>query len=404
MEPSNSTLFLCHLLSRGYKPEYYSLLEEEMFEPGRDRKVFKALKDGYQFSSDDLSGLREVTGITRTELVDLEITRGQVKGWVVESDVLEFAKDYRKQKIRELVSEGKVEEALELIHRKDAPQTSVIEDYKKSLQEKRSRADSGLLGLPTGMPSLDAVTSGLQPNKVWIVGGYNAYGKTYFMTNIVNRLVDMGRRICVVTLEMTKEDILDRMIAEKLGLSVYSLAKTINRGVVEKQVEVMKEKIENGNLIIIDSLYNLEDMVSRLKIENSNRKIDVMFLDFLQLVRDSKAKSNYESLSKVSARLQELTKELGMCSVLLSQISNEAQKSGSSGVYGFKGAGEIGQIADVAIRIRRYKDEATGEFTSKYDLDLVKKRSGETGLISCNIEFPGGSIIQNNMLDNSDDI
>lgn len=391
---SKSTVFLCDLLNRGFKPEYYTLLEEEMFELGRDRKIFRALKEGYHFSVDNFVELRKISGVTLSELVELEIVRGNTKNWVMEKDVEEFAQDYREREFRRLVEEGKHKEAVKVLVKKGKPHLGVVEDYKRSLQEKRTRADSGLLGLPTGIPALDRITSGLQPSKVWIVGGYNAYGKTYFMTNIANRLADMGKRVCIVTLEMTKEDIIDRLIAEKLSLSVYELAATKNSKAVEGQVKSIESHIEKGNLVMLDSLYELEDVISKLKIENANRKIDVMFLDFVQLVRDRQSKSSYESLSRVSARFQELAKELGMCTVLLSQISNEAQKESNSGVYGFKGAGEIGQVADVAIRIKRYKDEITGEFTNRYDLDLVKNRSGRTGVVACTITFPGGSISQ----------
>ena len=49
------------------------------------------------------------------------------------------------------------------------------------------------------------------------------------MTNMVNRLVGMGRMACIITLEMTKEDILDRLIGERLGIGIYELAKTVKR-------------------------------------------------------------------------------------------------------------------------------------------------------------------------------
>lgn len=398
MKPKESTVFLCDLLTRGYKSEFYTLLEEEMFDFGRDRKVFRALKNGYRFSVDDLAGLREVAGISFAEIANLEVIRSETANWVLESDVIAFANRYYEKKIKVLVQEGKAEEALALMGRKGAPTTSVIDDYKKSLKEKRSRANEGLLGLPSGISSLDTATSGFQPSKMWIVGGYNAYGKTFFMTNMINHLMEMNRRVCVVTLEMTKEDILDRIIAQRLSLSVYELAKSKNRKAVEEQLEDIAKSIEEGNLLILDSLYDVEEVVARLKLENANRKIDVMFLDFIQLVRDKQSKSSYEVLSRVSSRLQEVTKELGICSVLLSQISNEAQKSTDSSVYGFKGAGEIGQVADVAIRIKRYKDESTGMFTEKYDLDLVKNRSGQTGIVSCKLTFPGGKITESDVV------
>jgi len=390
-------MLLCGLLARGYKPEFYTFLEEEMFELDRDKKVFKALKQGYKHEVFNLLRLREATGLSASETVELSIAQSNFGGWVTEKDILEFVEDYRERKLNRLVKDGMFKEALEYKTRSITPSLGVIEDYKRSLKEKRSRADDGLLGLPTGISQLDRETSGMQPAKVWIVGGYNAYGKTYFMTNMVNRLVDMDRRVCVITLEMTKEDIIDRVIAERLSMSVYELAKSKNRKEIEGQVEKLEEHIKKDHLVIIDSLYEIEDLISKIKLENANKKIDVLFLDFIQLVRDSKSKSSYEALSRIASRLQEMAKELGVCCVILSQISNEAQKDGNSGVYGFKGAGEIGQVADVAIKIKRYKDEVTEEFNERYDLDLVKNRSGRTGLIPCKITFPGGSISQEDL-------
>lgn len=395
MNQSKSTELLSGLLIRGYKPEFYTLLEEEMFDPGRDRKVFKALKSGYRHSNNDWLELREVAGLKASETADLMTQVERNKGWLNEKDILDFAKEYREKKVKQLVSEGEYEKALEYtVQDARSPSRSVIEDYRRSISLKRSRADRGLLGLPTGIPSLDKVTSGLQPSKVWIVGGYNAYGKTFFMTNLTNLLVDMGKRVCVVTLEMTKEDIIDRMIAEKLGLSTFELAKTRNKERVEEQIVLLEQHINDGHLIIMDSSYDIEDIISALKIENANAKIDVMFLDFLQLIQVEDTHNIYETVSRASARIQEVTKELGICSVILSQISNEAQKSGGTEVYGFKGAGEIGQIADVAIRIQRERDDTTGNFTPAYDLNLVKNRSGQTGIVFCKIEFPSGSITE----------
>jgi len=125
---------------------------------------------------------------------------------------------------------------------------------------------------------------------------------------------------------MTKEDILDRLIGERLGIGVYELAKTVNRERVAEQVAKIEKNINDLDLCILDTLYDIEDIEMRLKIENKNRKIDVVFVDFIQLVRNKESKSKYESLSEVSEKLQELAKELGVCMVILSQISNEAQK------------------------------------------------------------------------------
>ena len=71
---------------------------------------------------------------------------------------------------------------------------------------------------------------------------------------------------------------------------------------------------------------------------------------------------------------------------------HEGESGNSSDLYGFKGAGEIGQIADVAIRIERTKEN--GELTPYYGIVVVKNRSGRGGEIECRIDFPSGHITQ----------
>jgi replicative DNA helicase len=389
---------LVALLVRGYKPEFYALLGEDMFDGHVDRKVFRALKQGFKFNGDNWDELRSVAELKAIETADLITDVGKYKGWINEKDIKEFVREYRNKKAAELYEKGNIEDAIKYLEESMAKDTNVIEDYKKHLQDYRLKADVGFLGLPTGIFTLDKVTSGMRPSKVWIIGGYNAYGKTFFMTNMVNRVLDLGRRAVVFTLEMTKEDIIDRLIGERLGIGVYEIAKTIYKDKVDKEIERIEEHIEDGSLIIVDSMYELSDIVSQIKVESANGRIDVLFVDFIQLIKDSEAHSKYDALSNISTRLQEITKEVNCCSILLSQISNESQKSESSSVYGFKGAGEIGQVADVAIKIVRSKDES-GDFTDDYVLDIVKNRNGQGGEIDCKITFPGGKITEESSVD-----
>ena len=382
------------LLNRGHKPEFYSMLTEDMFENSIDKKVLKALKDGYKYSPDKMSEFRQVTGLGYSEVVGFLVDADKVKSWITEKDILEFVEEYKTLKIKELVNKGEINKAFEYLKETVSKQTNVIEDYQVHLKESKEGADGGLLGLPTGLPSLDATTSGFRKSKVWVVGGYNAYGKSYFMTNMVNRLIGMRKRVCVITLEMTKEDILDRLIGERLGIGIYELAKTVNKKGVEEQITRIEKNINDLDLCIFDSLYDINDIETRLRIENKNRKIDVIFVDFIQLVQNKEGKSKYDSLSEISVKLQVIARELGVCMVILSQISNEAQKDEDQTVYGFKGAGEIGQVADVAVRIQRFKDKETARFTEEYNLLVIKNRSGETGGIGCKISFPGGSITE----------
>jgi len=386
-------LFLVSLIKSGYKEKFYPLLKEEMFSDEVDRKIIRAIKDGYKFDVNNLDGFRKVAGIGFSDIVQLATDVSNVGDWVWEEDVLNFVKEYNTKKAKEYYRAGEIEKAVECLKGGAPVQTDVIGDYHKHLVETRKLADLGLLGIPTGITKIDEATSGFRPGKIWIIGGYNAYGKTYFMTNMINRVLSLGKKACVITLEMSKEDIIDRLLSERLGIGVYELAKTVNKEAVDEELKRIESYIDSGKFVIIDSIYDIDEIKTKLRVVNANGKIDVLFIDFVQLITDKESKSSYEALKNITTALQALTKELGCCTMLLSQISNEAQKEGTNSIYGFKGAGEIGQIADVAIRIVRKKND-DGEMTDDYILDVVKNRTGRSGIVECKISFPSGKITE----------
>ena len=95
-----------------------------------------------------------------------------------------------------------------------------------------------------------------------------------------------------------------------------------------------------------------------------------------------------------------LTKRYRVTTLLLSQISNQSQREGyNASVDGFKGAGDIGQVANVAMRIRRERDELSGEWDSAYGLHITKIRHAMPSNLALTINFPGGLITQKSDLD-----
>lgn len=134
------------LLNRGYKPEFYSMLSEDMFENSIDKKVIKVLKEGYKYSPDKIAEFRQVTGLSYSEVVDFLVEVDNIKSWVTEQDILEFIEEYKTKKIRELVNKGEINKAFEYFKETVSKQTNVIEDYKEHLKESRQGADNGLLG------------------------------------------------------------------------------------------------------------------------------------------------------------------------------------------------------------------------------------------------------------------
>ena len=110
------------------------------------------------------------------------------------------------------------------------------------------------------------------------------------------------------------------------------------------------------------------------------RKIKMVVIDYIQnIIGNSK---EYDLITKVVTELQSLARELGITIIMVSQISNEAEKGQSAGA-GFKGSGAIEAVSDLAIRLKRYKDkENLNDSCVPVDIIIAKNRHGFTGLIS----------------------
>lgn len=371
--------------------DYLHLFEPDMFS-GVEKKVMELLKAGEKVDISDGKLMREL-GLSATEIAGLIVDYYDYRGWLNVEDYQDYSFRLRERKALELAKEGKWRSAVRAL-KVDEKAVEDWDFYYRYLEEIRANVKNpdhdGYQGYTTGIGKLDENTSGLIKKKVWVIGGYNAYGKTYLMTNIVNKLICTEAKVCVLSLEMSREDIINRLIAERIEKGVFELAKMENKKIVENEYEAIKGSFEKGTFLLTDKVRELSEITSYLRREKRKRGLDVVFIDFLQLIVDKSSEGSYEQTRNVAVTLQALAQELNVCMVLLSQVSNESVRNKSNDVYGFKGAGEIGQIADVAIKIHR--ERIDGELSRDYTLDLVKNRSGRSGLIFCTIDFPSGHI------------
>lgn len=98
----------------------------------------------------------------------------------------------------------------------------ILRDHVEVLQERHDRAQKGdmLDGLSTGIPDLDQYTQGLKSGQMIVIAGRPAMGKTTLAMNIAADVaIKQGRPVLVVSLEMTKAQLMDRLIAAVGGIS-----------------------------------------------------------------------------------------------------------------------------------------------------------------------------------------
>lgn len=366
-------------------PEAVTLLRPEFFSQAPDRRLFQALLDGER----DLIKLGKIIK-NYSRIADLSITNAYLSNDTI--------KDFRLAVLDEHMREAIKQEDWERVQaildeRKQDYSTDPIEEYEKFKSQYSELENGNIMGMSTGIKSLDDVTLGLIPNHIWVCGAYYGYGKTYFAINMANTVLKQGKRVLFFSLEMTSSEIIQRLVSLNTGLNLIESVGRLGeekRAQREKAEQEIYQAIRDKRLIIDDSCRDGNGLVGKMMTEEMKEHVDLVSIDYIQLLAGD---DQYESLRDLTKKLQGATKKMGTTTLILSQVNNDTQEKGNfSRVDGFKGAGDIGQIANVAIKIVRERDMETGEFSPLYMLRLTKVRHGKPCSIKCSLNFPGGEI------------
>lgn len=370
--------------ARHIRTDDLDLLEPEMFEHPPHRKLFEAWLGGER----NPAILSKKAGIHFSE----------VSTWMMEialpDDFQEFADRYYQGKAVELVNSRRplsevADEIQQLLFRSrgSRDQANIIREYETFEKTYREGAGKGLLGLSTGLAPVDEITFGLIPSHVWVVGAYRGWGKSYMGINIGNAVLQQGKPVVFFNLEMSNNEMIQRLIGLRAGAGPLQVLQG-GEAVQDAKDEVLQAL--DGNLLIMnDELFEVNRMDWELQRLTQEQPIGLVVIDYVQLIRGQG--TDYEVLRDGVKDLQRLAKKYNTTVLIISQISNEAQKAGlDSNLDGFRGAGEIGQVANVAIRI--YRERENDKLTPNFKLHFTKVRHNRDGLIELMIDFPGGVI------------
>jgi replicative DNA helicase len=247
-------------------------------------------------------------------------------------------------------------------------------EYQNVYEEKR-KTGGKLLGLSTGYEKLDDVIDGLRPEHLWVIGGYTNLGKTYASLNILSHLLKQGKRTVFYSLEMSRVDIISRV----LGILLNENGSGIAKGFGDKsKVTGALEVIKKSRLGIHSTKTDISQILLSMYEESIKDKPELFVVDFLQLVTVKGTKTEYEATTQAILELQKAAKRFKLPIIVLSQVSNDGARAGDQQVMGFKGSGAIAAAADLAIEL------VSGEDSIK---DLREKMNrGEPVLIKWHIK------------------
>lgn len=199
-------------------------------------------------------------------------------------------------------------------------------NYERVVQFAQTAKDNNaLLGVSTGFKELNRMLNGLQKTDLILVGGRSSMGKTSLTLDFARNAVadDPESIIAVFSLEMSKEQCVDRMIcAEALVDSNRYKQGWLTKEEWDKLREA-KTKISK-HIFVDDEAYltplSLKAKARRLKTDK--KRLDLIVVDYLQLMNGSKkSESRQQEVSQISRELKQIAKELNVPIVALSQLS-----------------------------------------------------------------------------------
>lgn len=245
-------------------------------------------------------------------------------------------------------------------------------------------------GIPTGFRDLDGLTSGFHNSEFVVIAGRPSMGKTALGLNISHYVgVKTDYSVGFFSLEMAKEQIVIRLLCAEAQLDI----KKVRTGFIgEREFEKLKlsaEVLSRAKIFIDESaalsVMEMKAKARRLKMEQN---LNLLFLDYMQLMRPGRRLENRtQEMSYISRSLKELSKELQIPVVGISQLSRAPERGRRPPIprlSDLRESGAIEQDADVVIfiyrpELYRPQDESLQGIA---EINVAKQRNGPIGRIN----------------------
>jgi len=287
---------------------------------------------------------------------------------------------------------------LDVAQKKDATKNIHIKDLLKETFESRIlsiRDRKGrLLGLPTGLTKLDDMLGGLQGGQFIVVAGRPGSGKSSFGLKLMEQAGLIEKKpVVLYTMEVTAQQVVQNLLCAHSRIDSQKLRRGFSSDEDIRDIMLAASKYQEAPIIIDDSSaltpFDLRSRVRRLKADYD---IQMVIVDYLQLMMVRDAESREREIAGISYALKSLAKELNIPVVAMAQLSRAPEqrdvRQPRPRLSDLRESGTIEQDADVVLLL--YRDElhnpTTDENRNICEINIAKQRNGPTGMIKCQFQ------------------
>ena len=243
------------------------------------------------------------------------------------------------------------------IRRDLQPIQNVINDYYDRVSMLSQRSDE-IFGVPTGLTDLDKLLGGLQKSDLLIIAGRPGTGKTGFLLTIAkNAALKYKKHVAMFSLEMSNEQLVQRMIAQDTGINTQELR---SGRIQDEHWDILTQSMENlsNSKIYLDDTPALTPIQMRTKCRRLHLEhhIDLVLVDYVQLMSgDTRNDNRVQEVSYISRNLKTLARELNVPVLAAAQLSRAVEQRNEKipQLSDLRESGSLEQDADIVMFIHR---------------------------------------------------
>jgi replicative DNA helicase len=247
-------------------------------------------------------------------------------------------------------------------------------------------------GVPTGFNGLDNILSGLQKSDLVILGARPSFGKTSLALDIIRHVgTKAGFGVGIFSLEMSREQIVDRLISAESKVSLWKIRTGKQLDALDyEMIQAAFDRLAQAKIYVDDTpspnILEIRRMARRLQAEEKN--LGLIVVDYLQLIQPRKNSDNpVQQITEISRGLKTVARELNIPILALSQLSRGVEQRDNKvpKLSDLRDSGSIEQDADVVMFIHpawRYQqsmDNPSDEGMT--EIHVAKHRNGPLGIV-----------------------
>lgn len=249
---------------------------------------------------------------------------------------------------------------------------------------------AGEIAIPSPWLRLNQIIGGFNPSEMACIGARPSQGKTVMACQIALHAAEQGKHAVIFSLEMNKESLLRRFVSARSGIAHHRLRSGELDAEARHQAQfTLAELCELKTLYMDDRSSTLAKIRAQLTKTKARHPIDLVVIDYLQLIATPSTRSRVEQITEISRGIKDLARQFNCAMVVPSQLSRESEKEKREPrLSDLRDSGTIEQDSDLVIFPHRKDDQQPEETHVATDFIVAKQRNGRLGRAPVVFEKP----------------